>query len=113
MAESIARHQREYKKGNGWIITLAGERHILHRDGIPLRALRRSKVKSGIQNRGVFTIVPRTVNFPIIAKEAPGITSTDYVWFVERDPSIKFDEESVNLAPRYLYNLGPRKSLSE
>jgi len=102
MAETVARHQRE-TKGCAWIITLAGERHILHRDGIPFRALRRDTAKRpGIQNRGIFTIVPRTVNFPVILHEAPGIGSADYVWFVERDPSIVFDETSINVAPRQI-----------
>lgn len=52
------------------------------------------------RNRGVFTILTKTVQFPIMLSVAPGMESADYVWFVERDPSVNFDESSVNLAPR-------------
>lgn len=99
MAESIALHQME--KESGWVISLAGENHVLGRDGIPFRALRRTTAKIPFhRNRGVFTILPKTVQFPVILSGAPGMESADYVWFVERDPSIIFDESSVNLAPR-------------
>jgi len=123
MAESAALHmdKQYYSSGGpGWVTILAGENHVLGRNGIPFRALRRVAIKRTamnknqdnhykknkknfslpVSNRGVFTIVPRAISFPIGLKEAPGISSADYVWFLERDPRIAFDEKKINLAPR-------------
>eukprot|EP00957_Ditylum_brightwellii_P116041 8852935-Ditylum_brightwellii.AAC.1 len=43
MAETAALHMTKQEQTNnpGWVVILAGERHILGRDGIPNRALRR------------------------------------------------------------------------
>ena len=107
MAETVAMQMA--KKHSGWVVILAGERHILGRDGIPFRALRRmaahktedlDALNGDVLNRGVFTFLPRTVSFPISAKEAPGMRSADYVWFLQRDPKISFDPSVVNMAPR-------------
>mmetsp|Transcript_6398 Transcript_6398/g.13842 ORF Transcript_6398/g.13842 Transcript_6398/m.13842 type:complete len:419 (+) Transcript_6398:76-1332(+) len=91
---------------DGWIALLAGERHILKRNGLPFRALRRStniRMKGFLSlpslNRGLFTIVPRTEPFPAAAKDAIGMESADYVWYVQRDPSTEFREHEVNAAP--------------
>eukprot|EP00571_Detonula_confervacea_P014382 CAMPEP_0172303130 /NCGR_PEP_ID=MMETSP1058-20130122/4710_1 /TAXON_ID=83371 /ORGANISM="Detonula confervacea, Strain CCMP 353" /LENGTH=361 /DNA_ID=CAMNT_0013013843 /DNA_START=424 /DNA_END=1509 /DNA_ORIENTATION=+ len=103
MAETAAMQMA--RRPDGWIAILAGEQHILRRNGIPLRALRRSSRKSSSvtaspsRSRGVFTIVPKTISFPIAAKDAPGIESADYVWYVQRDPSTEFREDKVNNAP--------------
>ena len=90
---------------DGWIALLAGERHILKRNGLPFRALRRmTNVRKSLlspmsPSRGLFTIVPKTASFPIAAKDAPGMESADYVWYVQRDPSTEFRENEVNRAP--------------
>ena len=89
---------------DGWIALLAGERHILGRNGLPFRALRRStNIRKNLLtplslNRGVFTIVPKTSSFA--ANDAPGMDLADYVWYVPRDPSYEFKEHEVNRAPR-------------
>ncbi|CAB9514776.1 Protein of unknown function, DUF399 [Seminavis robusta] len=98
MAESVLvevnRHQK-HPQGH-WTAVLAGENHILGRGGIPSRALRRSSssllatghtpgMKLTPKNRGVFTVMPRTISFPMVANEAPGRMAADYVWYVEND----------------------------
>jgi len=109
MAESVARAVSD--RPDGWVAILAGERHILGRNGIPFRALRRvttnrnqrfSGSMTDVSNRGVFTIIPKTISYPLVAKEAPGIASADYIWYTQRDPSSKFQEDQVNLAPANL-----------
>ena len=125
MAETVALHmakQDQQHKNPGWVVILAGERHILGRDGIPNRALRRmaayatTRAKQNVANntkwknkydsvcnRGVFTFVPRSVSsIPVIIdniKEAPDHRSADYVWFTQRDPNATFDASVVNAAP--------------
>ena len=106
MAESAAMGMARQSE-DGWVVLLAGEQHILGRNGIPFRALRRFSRKSlspmsslAGSSRGVFTIVPKTVSsFPIAVKDALGMESADYVWYVQRDPSSKFREDKVNNAP--------------
>jgi len=102
MAETAATHMIRHPEG--WVVLFAGERHILKRDGIPSRALRglaklRLAFPSLPSNRGVFTIVPRTISFPLVLKDALGMEAADYVWYVQRDPSVSFNEHDVNNAP--------------
>jgi Haem-binding uptake, Tiki superfamily, ChaN len=110
MAESVLLEvNRHLKHPQGhWTAVLAGENHILGRGGIPSRALRRlsssllastgpySTHKMLPKNRGVFTIMPRTIAFPMVANEAPGRMAADYVWYVEND-NLKKDQ--VNASP--------------
>ena len=93
----------------GWVALLAGEKHIMRRDGLPSRVLRtfaggRTKFSKGLSivppSRGVYTIVPKVISFPLAAKDTLGIESADYVWYVQRDPSVDFREDKVNNAPR-------------
>lgn len=100
MAETAATHIAS--RPNGWIALLAGERHILKRNGLPFRALRRSAnttERFSTNNRGLFTIVPKTAAFPTSAKDAPGMELADYFWYVQRDPSTGFKENEVNSSP--------------
>ncbi|MGK3741656.1 MAG: hypothetical protein ACI90V_008510 [Bacillariaceae sp.] len=122
MAETVALHmakQEQQHKNPGWVVILAGERHILGRDGIPNRALRRmaayattrakrnvantkwTNKDDGVTHRGVFTFVPKSVSSPVRVdmKEAPDHRSADYVWFTQRDPNATFDASVVNAAP--------------
>ena len=125
MAEMVAQHMA--KQPCGWVAILAGERHILGRDGIPDRALRRISARrtematartareqhrvltaenldNAVSNRGVFTFVPQSVSFPVrIAKDVPDIRSADYVWYTQRDPALAFDTSVVNSVPRELH----------
>jgi hypothetical protein len=107
MAENAAIQMN--RQPYGWVALLAGERHILRRDGLPSRALRTfaegrrkfSKNFSAMQpSRGVFTIAPKVISFPIAAYDTVGIESADYVWYVQRDSSTEFREDKVNNAPR-------------
>jgi len=126
MAETAALHmvKQEQKNNPGWVVILAGERHILGRDGIPNRTLRRmasmltsiassasshrkasvtaaAKGKgSKVSHRGIFTFLPKCVSFPVsLAKEAPDHKSADYVWFTQRNLNTAFDASVVNAAP--------------
>ena len=106
MAESVAlmlrRHhhgQAHHHHGGHWTAVLAGENHILGREGIPSRALRRASLSSETTSRpsrGVYTIMPRTASFPIVASDAPSRMQADYIWFVENE-SLKANE--VNMSP--------------
>jgi uncharacterized iron-regulated protein len=110
MAESILLEvNRHLKHPQGhWTAVLAGENHILGRGGIPSRASRRlsSSLLASAgpygthkllpKNRGVYTVMPRTIAFPMVANEAPGRMAADYVWFVEND-NLKKDQ--VNESP--------------
>mmetsp|Transcript_20123 Transcript_20123/g.29875 ORF Transcript_20123/g.29875 Transcript_20123/m.29875 type:complete len:408 (-) Transcript_20123:181-1404(-) len=108
MAQSVAIQMA--KQPDGWVAVLAGERHISGRVGLPFRTLIRvanlrnkqenaAKAAEDIANRGVFVIIPKTITFPMKAKEAPDMKFADYVWFVQRDPSTRFHEDEVNPAP--------------
>ena len=107
MAESAALQMNN--QPHGWVALLAGERHVMRRDGLPSRVLRTfagGRIKSSESlsveppSRGVFTIVPQVISFPLAAKDTLGIESADYVWYVQRDPSVDFKEDKVNNAPR-------------
>lgn len=50
--------------------------------------------------RGVHTVVPRSVVFPVQARDYPTRSFADYVWFVEQDAG--FFENGVNQAPSRL-----------
>lgn len=106
MAESVAAHVAASggaEGGDGWIAILAGERHVLRRNGLPFRALRRTadvrKRFPSSPSRGLFTFVPRTAAFPASAEDAPGMELADYFWYVPRDPATEFKENEVNSAP--------------
>jgi len=101
MAESVSLQVKRYKshKQGHWTAVLAGENHILGRGGIPSRALRKSAkflTQGDSVNRGLYTIIPRTIAFPVIANDAPGSSSADYVWFVEND---NLQNDKVNASP--------------
>ena len=102
MADTAATHMHRHP--DGWVVLFAGERHILKRNGIPSRALRglaKGRLSSSpSSNRGVFTIVPRTVPFPLYLTDALGKEEADYVWYIQRDPEVAFKEHDVNAAPR-------------
>lgn len=102
MAETAAVHMAS--QPDGWIVLLAGERHILKRNGLPFRAVRRAAnirktfVSPLAPNRGIFTIIPRTSALP---KDIPGMDLADYFWYVQRDPeNSDFRENEVNLSPK-------------
>merc|ERR1719232_626805 len=101
MAESVSLQVKRFKshEQGHWTAVLAGENHILGRGGIPCRALRKSAkylTKGESVNRGLYTIIPRTVAFPVIANDAPGSSSADYVWFVEND---NLQSDKINASP--------------
>jgi uncharacterized iron-regulated protein len=110
MAESVLLEvNRHLKHPQGhWTAVLAGENHILGRGGIPSRALRRlsssllastgsySTQKILPKNRGVFTVMPRTIAFPMVANDAPDRMAAHYVWYVESD---NLEKDQVNASP--------------
>ena len=102
MADTAATHMNRHP--DGWVVLFAGERHILKRNGIPSRALRalakgRLSLASLPSSRGVFTIIPRTIHFPLFLTDALGMEEADYVWYIQRDPAVPFKEHDVNDAP--------------
>ena len=103
----------------GWMVVMAGSNHIEMRDGVPDRiakrvgknlarrgrdsdgtagrATPRKAVAASSNFRGVHTVVPKSVTFPVNAREFPERRYADFVWFVERDAG--FVENGVNDAP--------------
>lgn len=104
---------------SGWMVVLAGSNHIEMRDGVPDRIAKRvgknlarrerdgaagrasttlrKAVAASSNFRGVHTVVPKSVTFPVDAREFPERKYADFVWFVERDAG--FVESRVNDAP--------------
>ena len=105
------------------MVVMAGANHIEERDGIPDRIAkrvsrnlaRRENEEGGSSRpsaprwraqqvaaakesfRGVHTVVPKSVTFPVPAEEFPQRAYADFVWFVERDAG--FEDGKVNRVP--------------
>ena len=112
MSESVAMHYETFQKDpvdrdvqrDGWLVVLAGSRHVAHRDGMPHRIARRVAAKTNDYSRsdavyrGVHTIIPEVLDFPVEARKFPSTDYGDYVWYMPRRPD--FDPKIVNNAPR-------------
>jgi len=105
MADSAALHYDHRRSRDGWLVLLAGSRHVAHRDGLPDRVARRvaSRTEAPADDRvfrGVHTIIPETVSFPVKAACFPSSTYGDIVWY--QRPGEGFDPAKINRAPRPL-----------
>jgi uncharacterized iron-regulated protein len=112
MSESVAMHYETFQRDpvdrdaqrDGWLVVLAGSRHVAHRDGMPHRIARRVAAKTNDYSRsdavyrGVHTIIPEVLDFPVEARKFPSTDYGDYVWYMPRRPD--FDPKIVNNAPR-------------
>mmetsp|Transcript_7470 Transcript_7470/g.22123 ORF Transcript_7470/g.22123 Transcript_7470/m.22123 type:complete len:381 (-) Transcript_7470:46-1188(-) len=104
MSESAALHYDKRRKRDGWLVVLAGERHVANREGVPDRVARRvgratnTPEHADVVFRGVHTIVPQTVAFPVRAACFPGPDHSDVVWFQPMPDS--FNPNKINRAPR-------------
>jgi len=104
MADAAARHYDAKKTRDGWLVLLAGQRHVANRDGLPDRVARRvaraasTPAHGDAVFRGVHTILPETTNFPVKLACLPSSTYGDVVWLQPK--SADFDPSKVNRAPR-------------
>jgi len=104
MADAAARHYDSKKTRDGWLVLLAGQRHVANRDGLPDRVARRvaraasTPAHGDAVFRGVHTILPETTNFPVKLACLPSSTYGDVVWLQPK--SADFDPSKVNRAPR-------------
>ena len=102
--ETAQRHDHSNEQRDGWLVVLAGSRHVAHRDGLPIRIARRVAAKTNAPERsdavyrGVHTIIPEVLDFPVQARNFPSADYGDYVWFMPRRTD--FNPAVVNNAPR-------------
>lgn len=104
MADAAARHYDSGHKRDGWLVILAGQRHVANRDGLPDRITRRmaratsTPAHSASVFRGVHTILPETTTFPVKLACLPSASYGDVVWLQPK--AADFDPSKVNRAPR-------------